>query len=48
MREHRGEYPSEWVAIYSIAGKFGVSREDLRNWVHQSDPNPRVVGRHAS
>ena len=25
--EHRGEYPSEWAAIKSIAEKFGVHHE---------------------
>jgi transposase len=33
--EHRGEYPSQWAAITSIAGKFGMTPETLRSWVRQ-------------
>ena len=35
--EHGGEYPSQWAAITSIAGKFGCSSETLRNWVRQTE-----------
>jgi hypothetical protein len=31
--EHRGEYPTEWGAITSIAEKFGVGSETLRSEV---------------
>jgi transposase len=31
--EHQGEHNSQWAAISSIAGKLGVHRETLRNWV---------------
>src|SRR5438445_735386 len=37
VAEHRGEYPSEWAAISSIAQKFGVSPETLRKWIRQSE-----------
>ena len=33
--EHRGEYASQWAAITSIAGKFGMTAETLRSWVRQ-------------
>ena len=33
--EHRGEYDSQWQAICSIAGKFGMTAETLRGWVRQ-------------
>lgn len=36
VAEHRDEYRSEWAAICSIADKFGVSGETLRNWVRQA------------
>lgn len=36
VREHRGEYPSEWAAICSIAEKFGVAGEMVRNRVRQA------------
>ena len=32
VQEHRGEYPSEWAAITSLAGKLGVGTEALRLW----------------
>ena len=31
--EHQGEHPSQWAAICSIAARFGISHETLRNWV---------------
>jgi len=34
--EHSGEHASQWAAISSIAGKLGVHRETLRNWVRQA------------
>ena len=33
--EHSAEYSSEWQAIISIAGKFGMTPETLRKWVRQ-------------
>src|SRR5215210_396939 len=33
--EHRHEYASQWAAITSIAGKFGMTAETLRSWVRQ-------------
>jgi predicted kinase len=33
--EHRGEHPSEWAAISSIAAKLGVHRETVRLWVRR-------------
>lgn len=35
--EHRDEYPSQWATIRSIAEKFDVHRETLRNWVRQAE-----------
>ena len=29
--EHQDEHPSQWAAICSIAAKFGISHETLRN-----------------
>ena len=37
VREHRGDYPSEWAAITSIAGKCGVGSETLRKWVRRTE-----------
>jgi len=35
VREHRGEYGSEWEAISSIAEKLGPTPETVRKWVRQ-------------
>ncbi len=42
VSEHRGEYPSEWAAICSIAEKFGCSSETLRKWVRQAETDQGV------
>lgn len=36
VRQHLGEYPSEWAAISSIAAKCGMAAETLRKWVRQA------------
>ncbi|WP_368648170.1 IS3 family transposase [Castellaniella ginsengisoli] len=33
VQEHRGEYPSQWVAVQSIAPKIGCSAYTLLKWV---------------
>ncbi len=33
--EHQAEYPSQWAAIGSIAGKFGCTAQTLHNWLRQ-------------
>lgn len=35
--EHRGEHPSEWAAMCSIASKFGMTAETLRIWVRRAE-----------
>jgi len=35
--EHTPEYSSQWAAICSISGKFGMSAETLRSWVRQAE-----------
>ena len=37
VMEHRGEYPSEWVAICSLAEKFGMTPETLRKWLRRTE-----------
>ncbi len=34
--EHRDEYPSEWAAMTSVAGKLGMTPETLRVWVRRA------------
>jgi len=35
--EHQGEHRSQWAAMQSIAPKFGMAAETLRNWVRQAE-----------
>ena len=42
VSEHRGDHPSEWAAICSIAEKFGCSSETLRKWVRQAEKDQGV------
>ena len=37
VREHQGEYETEWAAITSIASKIGCVAETLRLWVRRSE-----------
>lgn len=41
--EHRGEYPSLWAAIESIAPKIGCEPQTLHDWVrkHEIDTGMR-------
>ena len=43
VQEHRGEYPSLWAAIESIAPKIGCSPQTLHEWVkrHEIDTGLR-------
>ena len=35
--DHQHEYPSQWKAIESIAGKLNVNHETLRLWVRRAE-----------
>lgn len=35
--EAKDQYPSQWSAIESIAGKIGCTAETLRRWVRQAE-----------
>jgi transposase len=37
VREHQGDYASEWAAISSIAAKIGCTAESLRRWIRQAE-----------
>ena len=37
VREHRGEYPSLWATIESIAPKIGCVPQTLNDWVKQQE-----------
>ena len=36
MREHAGDYPSEYAAITAVAGRLGMSAETLRKSIRQT------------
>ena len=36
------QYPSQWAAIESIAGKIGCTAETLRRWVRQGERDSGV------
>jgi len=44
VQEHRGEYPSLWVAVESIAPKIGCTSYTLLKWVkrHEVDSGTRA------
>lgn len=37
VRKHRGEYPSLWAAVQSIAPKIGCVSATLLEWVKRSE-----------
>jgi len=37
VQEHRGEYPSLWAAVASIAPKIGCSAHTLLDWVRRDE-----------
>jgi transposase len=37
VREHAGDYPTEWAAITAVSGRLGMSAETLRKWLRQAE-----------
>ena len=37
VREHAGDYPSEYAAITAVARRLGMTAETLRKWVRQAE-----------
>jgi transposase len=37
VREHAGDYPTEWAAITAVSGRLGMSSETLRKWIRQAE-----------
>lgn len=37
VQEHRGEYPSLWLAVESIAPKIGCTSQTLLGWVKRQE-----------
>ena len=42
VQEHRGDYPSLWAAIESIAPKIGCVPQTLNEWVRRHEVNVGV------
>ena len=42
VQEHRGEYPSLWAAVKSIAPKIGCVPQTLLGWVHRHEVDTGV------
>jgi len=39
VQDHQDEYPSQWAATKSIAGKLGMTPETLRLWIRKAQEN---------
>ena len=37
VREHGGDYDTEWAAMKAISARLGMSAETLRKWVRQAE-----------
>jgi transposase len=37
VREHTGDYPTEWAAMKAVSGRLGMSTETLRKWLRQAE-----------
>jgi len=37
VREHSGDYPSEWAAISAVASRLGMTAETVRKWLRQAE-----------
>jgi len=43
VQEHRGDYPSLWAAIESIAPKIGCAPQTLHGWVRRQEVDNGVT-----
>lgn len=43
VQEHRGDYPSLWAAIESIAPKIGCAPQTLHGWVRRHEVDSGVT-----
>ena len=37
VRDHVGDYHSEWAAMCAVSNRLGMSAETLRKWVRQAE-----------
>ena len=45
VQEHRGEYPSLWAAVQSMAPKIGCVPQTLLEWVKREEVDSRTPAR---
>ncbi len=38
VRDHAGDYDTEWAAIQAISSRLGMSAKTLRKWLRQAVP----------
>jgi transposase len=43
VREHAGDYPTEWAAMKAVSGRLGMSTETLRKWIRQAEIDEGVA-----
>jgi transposase len=43
VKDHVGDYESEWAAIKAVAAWLGTTAETVRRWVRQSDVDAGTV-----
>lgn len=43
IREHAGDYETEWAAMKAISARLGMSAETLRKWVRQAEVDAGVA-----
>jgi hypothetical protein len=48
VREHAGDYQTEWAALKAISARLGMSAETLRKWVRQAEVDAGEAVRHAA
>ena len=44
VREHAGDYPSEYAAITAVAKRLGMTAETLRKWIRQAEIDEGQAG----
>ena len=37
VKDHGGDYESQWAAIKAVSARLGMSAETLRRWIRQAE-----------
>ena len=43
VRDHAGDYPTQWAAITAVSARLGMSAETLRKWIRQAEVDEGTV-----